>query len=679
MSAEVQEGTLLWEPSKAFKQGSVLAAYIRWLDTDKGLRFQSYDDLWRWSVTDLEAFWESVLQFSGIRLSQRYRRVLSSRAMPGARWFEGARLNYAENVFRHASPDRPALLFSSEGRSLERLSWFELEERVSSLAASLRRLGVRPGDRVVAYMPNIPETVIAFLACTSLGAIWSSCSPDFGTRSVIDRFAQIEPKVLFAVDGYTYAGKSFDRRPVVAELRGALPSLAHTVLVPYLSSESSMPEALSWAELAAGLAPRLTFEQVPFDHPLWVVYSSGTTGLPKPIVHGHGGIVLEHVKLESLHLDLKPGERFFWYTSTGWIMWNALVGGLLVGATIVLYDGSPGYPDLDALWQLAQEAGITVFGASAAYLTGCMKAGLEPGSRFDLSRLKAIGSTGSPLPPEGFAWVYEQVKRDLWLASVSGGTDPASAFVGGCPLLPVHAGELQCRCLGVKAEAFDEDGTSVVDQVGELVISQPMPSMPLRFWNDPGDRRYRESYFETFPGVWRHGDWIRITSRGTAVILGRSDSTLNRLGVRMGTSEIYSAVESLPEINDSLVVGVELPGGGYYMPLFVVLAEGAELDDRLREAIRQMIRRQLSPRHVPDEILAVPAVPRTLTGKKLEVPVKKLLMGVPIEQAANLDAITNPEVLEYFAGLGEGGRVRGGGRSVRAKATVRWRRSPGRR
>jgi acetoacetyl-CoA synthetase len=527
-------------------------------------------------------------------------------------------------------------------------------------------MGVQRGDRVVAYMPNIPETAVAFLAVASLGGVWSSCSPDFGVDAVLDRFAQIEPKVLFAVDGYTYGGKAFPKQAVVRELEQGLPTLKATVVVPYLeptqvehgSGDGPTPTPstatrFTWQDVASRTSTALTFEPVGFDHPLWVVYSSGTTGLPKALVHSHGGVVLEHVKVIGLHNDLRAGDRLFWYTSTGWMMWNYIIGGMLVGAVPVLFDGHPGYPDLDRLWRLAQDARIKLFGTSAAYILNCLKAGVRPGDRYDLSALQSIGSTGSPLPSEGFAWVYDAIKRDLWLASLSGGTDVASAFVGGCPLLPVRAGELQCRALGAAVDAFDEAGNSVVDQTAELVLTQPMPSMPVYLWNDPDFSRYRASYFDVYPGVWRHGDWIRITSRGSAVIQGRSDSTLNRLGIRIGTSEVYSAIESLPEVRDSLVIGLELPDGGYYMPLFVALADGVELDDELKRKINTTLRSQFSPRHVPDEIVAVPAIPRTLSDKKMEVPVKRLFMGVALDKAANVGATRSPEVVEFFAELAQ--------------------------
>lgn len=508
---------------------------------------------------------------------------------------------------------------------------------------------------MVAYMPNIPETLIAFLACTSMGAIWSSCSPDFGTSSVIDRFKQIEPKVLFAVDGYQYNGRAFDRRPMVAELQKALPTLQHTVLFPYLTQHydaQGLERVSSWDDMASEPA-ELVFEHVLFDHPLWVLYSSGTTGLPKAIVQGQGGILLEHLKELSLELNLGKGDRFFWFTTTGWMMWNLLIGALLVGATPLLFDGSPSYPDMGTLWKFAADTSMTFFGTSAGYITSCMKAGVEPERDYDLSKLRGIGSTGSPLPPEGFRWIYEHVKRDLWLASVSGGTDVCSAFVGGSVLLPVYAGELQCRALGANVQAFDEQGNSLIDEVGELVLTEPLPSMPLFFWNDSGNERYQESYFSMYPGVWRHGDWIKITKQGSAVIYGRSDSTINRMGIRMGSSEIYRVVEDIPEVMDSLIVGVELPGGKYYMPLFVVLREGVELTDELTQRIKDALRKNVSPHHVPDEVFAIPEVPRTLSGKKLEVPIKKILMGIPPEKAVSVDAMGNPQSIQHFTHLVE--------------------------
>jgi acetoacetyl-CoA synthetase len=650
---------LLWEPPAAMRDGSNIGAYMAWLAASRGLRFASYDALWRWSVDELEAFWESLWQYFQIQSPTPYASVLSGREMPGARWFEGATLNYVEHIFRNASANNPAVLFQSERHQLTAISWAELEAQVASVAAALRAMGVGPGDRVVGYLPNIPQALVAFLAAASLGAIWSSCSPDFGSPSVADRFTQIEPKVLVAVDGYQYGGKPFDRRGAVAEIQAALPTLEATIFVPYLDPGAE-PTGLSgrvlrWDELLA-TPGELRYERVPFAHPLWVLYSSGTTGLPKPIVHSQGGILLQHLKELSLHLDQRPGSRFFWFTTTGWMMWNLLIGGLLVGATVLLYDGSPAYPAMGALWRFADESGMQFFGTSAGYITALMKSDVDPGRQYNLSRLVGLGSTGSPLPPEGFEWVYEHVKPEIWLASISGGTDVCGCFVAGVPLLPVYSGEIQCRALGVNAQAYDTDGNSVTGVMGELVITEPMPSMPIYFWNDPGGQRYRESYFEHYPGRWRHGDWALINERGGVVIYGRSDSTINRQGVRIGTSEIYRAVEAVPEVLDSLVIDLEGLGGASYMPLFVVLREGAALDSALEQKIKGAIRGALSPRHVPDAIFAIPDVPRTLSGKKLEVPVKKILAGVPVTQAANPDSLKNPELLDYFVELA--GRLR---------------------
>lgn len=650
MAAPSGSGSILWEPPESIKEQANITHYMRWLEREKGLVFYTRDELWQWSVERLEDFWASLWEFFQIKASKPYTTVLNERKMPGAEWFAGAELSYAEHMFRHATPDHPALIFKAESQPLREVSWDELRRKTGAIADALRELGVQRGDRVVSYMPNIPETLMAFLACASIGAIWSSCAPDFGTSSVIDRFKQIEPKVLFAVDGYRYGGKEIDRRGIIADIQRELPTLQHTILLPYLNRQATtdgLANAILWND-ALSQDAELTFEQLPFSHPLWVLYSSGTTGLPKAIVQGQGGILLEHMKQLSLDLDLKPGERFFWFSTTGWMMWNLLIGGLLVGAAVLMYDGSPAYPDMGALWQFAQDTGMTFFGTSAGYIGSCMKAGIEPGETYDLSKLRGMGSTGSPLPPEGFRWVYEHVSPDIWLASVSGGTDVCSAFIGGSPLLPVYMGELQCRSLGANIQAFDEQGNALIDEVGELVITGPMPSMPLYFWNDPGNQRYLDSYFSTYPGIWRHGDWIQITPRGTSIIYGRSDSTINRQGIRMGSSEIYRVVEGFPEVLDSLIVGVELPGGKYYMPLFIVPREGVTLDDDLKGRIRQALRSNISPHHVPDEILAIQEVPYTLSGKKMEVPVKKLLMGLPVEKAASRDSMKNPHMLDYF-------------------------------
>lgn len=633
---------------------------MAWVGEREGRSFETYEQLWQWSVDELESFWAAIWEFCGVRASKPYEQVLGSREMPGTVWFRGAQLNFAENLLSGHDPRATAIVHCSELRELGELSWAELTERVAAAAAGLRALGVGRGDRVVAYMPNIPETVIAFLACACAGAIWSSAAPEFGARSVIDRFAQIEPKVLLTVDGYRHGGRDFDRSEVVRTILAELPTVEKVVALGYLD-ESAAPSAIaagaiSWGELLAldppapGTPPR--FEQVPFEHPLWVLYSSGTTGLPKAIVHSQGGILVEQLK-KRLHLDLREGDRMFWFTTTGWMMWNFLVGCLHSSAAIVLYDGSPAFPDVGALWRLAERAGITCMGLSAGLLASCEKEGLRPGAECDLGRLRAIGSTGSPLSPESFRWVYEQVDPDMWLFSTSGGTDVCTAFVAGCPILPVYEGELQCRALGCKVEAWDERGNSLIDEVGELVITEPMPSMPLRLWGDESGERLRESYFAMYPGVWRHGDWIRITPRGGAVIYGRSDSTINRQGVRMGTSEIYRAAGAVEQVVDSLVVDV--PGANLgdelKMILFVVLREGVTLDEELEKAIRARIRQDCSPRHVPNEIRQIAEVPRTLSGKVLEVPVKRILMGTPPEQAASVESLANPRSLDYFIAM----------------------------
>ncbi len=650
----LSEGTLLWEASPEVKQSSTIHVYMDWLRDTRGLDFRGYADLWQWSTTQIEDFWASIWDFYQIQASRPYEQVLSSRTMPGARWFVGAELNFAEHVFRHADANRPALLFQSEREPLRAVSWAELRSQVAAMAAALRQMGITRGDRVVGYIPNIPEAVVIFLACASMGVIWSSCSPDFGTPSVVDRFKQIEPTVLVAVDGYVYGGKSFDRMDTVRQIQQELPTLQKTVLIPYLNSDAAaeaLPNTLLWQDLLTTEAPDLTFTQVPFDHPLWVLYSSGTTGLPKPIVQGHGGILLEHLKSINLQFNLQEGDRLFWFSTTGWMMWNFLVGGLLVGCTILIYDGNPAYPDLHVLWAFAEQSKMSFFGTSAGYLTACMKAGLVPGAHYDLTALQGIGSTASPLPPEAFIWVYEKIKRDMMLVSFSGGTDVCTGFVGGTLLLPIYAGEIQCSHLGCRVEAFDPHGQSVVDQVGEFVVTQPMPSMPLFFWNDTGNQRYMESYFSMYSGVWRHGDWVRMTPRGGAIISGRSDATINRQGIRMGTSDIYRAVENVPEVADSLVIDVDLPGKPSYMPLFVVLQEGLELDAALTKKIKANIRATLSPRHVPDDVFQVAGVPRTLSNKKLELPIKRIFMGVPVEKAANLDAMSNPDILQHYAEL----------------------------
>ncbi|HMA46337.1 MAG TPA: acetoacetate--CoA ligase [Frankiaceae bacterium] len=647
----VPEGRLLWEPSQERRRAAQVTRYLAWLREHRGLAFADPGELWRWSVEDLDGFWSSIWEFFGVRGRRGDGPVLAERRMPGARWFPGATLNYAEQALARTG-DGPAIVAVREDGASTTSSWDELRGAVGRAAAGLRRLGVGPGDRVCAVLPNSPHAVIAFLATASIGAVWSSCSPDFGPTSLADRFTQVEPTVLLGVDGYLYNGRRQATLDTLAALERRLPSVRATVVVAYLDAApdtGGLRNAVSWDALLAGpQAANLGVTRVPFDAPLWILYSSGTTGLPKPIVHGHGGITLELLKVVGLHTDVGPGDRLFWFTTTGWMMWNFLVSGLLVGATIVLYDGSPAHPDLGALWRLAGRTGITCFGTSAPYLASCMSADLVPSAIADLSRIRTVGSTGAPLPPEGFAWVYDAVAPDLLLASVSGGTDVCTAFVAGLPLLPVHAGEIQTRGLGCAVAAFDDDAQPVVDRVGELVVTEPMPSMPLFFWGDEDGSRLRESYFSTYPGVWRHGDWVKITSRGSVVIYGRSDSTLNRGGVRIGTAEFYRVVDDVPEVTDSLVIDTSSLGNEGELRLFVVLREGAELSDELRGRIRGLLRRELSPRHVPDRIEAIPQVPRTLNGKKLEVPVKRLLRGDPLEQAVSLGAVANPEALRVF-------------------------------
>ncbi|WP_439947672.1 acetoacetate--CoA ligase [Streptomyces sp. BBFR109] len=642
----------LWQPDPQRTADAQITEFQAWAAEHHGAPAEGgYPALHRWSVEQLDTFWKAVTEWFDVRFSTPYTRVLGDRSMPGAEWFPGARLNYAEHALRAADarPDEPALLHLDETHEPRPVSWAELRRQVGSLAAELRALGVRPGDRVSGYLPNVPQAVVALLATAAVGGVWTSCAPDFGARSVLDRFQQVEPVVLFTVDGYRYGGKEHDRRDVVAELRRELPTLRAVVHIPLLGTPA--PEgALEWSALtSADVAP--VFEQVPFDHPLWVLYSSGTTGLPKAIVQSQGGILVEHLKQLGLHCDLGPRDRFFWYTSTGWMMWNFLVSGLLTGTTIVLYDGSPGHPDTGAQWRVAERTGATLFGTSAAYVMACRKAEVHPARDFDLSSVRCVATTGSPLPPDGFRWLHDEVGDDVWIASVSGGTDVCSCFAGAVPTLPVYIGELQAPCLGTDLQSWDPSGAPLTDEVGELVVVNPMPSMPIHFWNDPDGSRYHDSYFAMYPGVWRHGDWITLTSRGSVIIHGRSDSTLNRQGVRMGSADIYEAVERLPEIKESLVIGVEQPDGGYWMPLFVHLAPGAVLDDALLDRVKRTIREQLSPRHVPDEIIAVPGIPHTLTGKRIEVPVKRLLQGTPLEKAVNPGSIDDLDLLRFYEDL----------------------------
>jgi acetoacetyl-CoA synthetase len=639
---------VLWSPPADAVASTEIGRFRAWLAKGRGLRFEDYDALWEWSVDDLDAFWGAVWERAGI--GPHPGTVLADRAMPGARWFPGATLNWAERALRLArrGDDEVVMVARSQTRDRQELTAAQLRDAVARTRAGLRRLGIGPGDRVAAFLPNVPEAMIGLLATASLGATWTSCAPEFGVRSVVDRFSQVEPKVLLAVDGYRYGSRAVERAEEVSAIREALPALQATVALDYLHpGERRIPDAVTWSELTAQ-AGELAFEPVPFDHPLYILYSSGTTGLPKPIVHGHGGITLEHWKIHALHHDLGPADRFFWFSTTGWMMWNYLASGLLVDATVVLYDGAPNEPDLMALWRMAAEEGVTYFGTSAPFLMACRKEGLRPRADTDLGALRGIGSTGAPLPAEGFRWVYEAFDPSVHLQSVSGGTDVCTAFVGASPLVPVWEGEISCRHLGCAVEAFSPAGEPLVGELGELVITQPMPSMPVSFWNDADGSRYRAAYFDDFPGVWRHGDWITITDRGSCVISGRSDATLNRGGVRIGTAEFYAVVEGFPEIADSVVVHLEQADE---LLLFVALRDGSALSPDLEARLRAELRSALSPRHVPDRIVAVPGVPRTLSGKKLEVPIKRILTGTPPDVAASRGSLADPAALDAFVEL----------------------------
>lgn len=647
----MSEQRKLWSPSRTFIEQANLSKYAAWLKEQHQLDFQDYAGLWKWSIDFPDKFWESLIHYFNVKLHTPWQQIMSNDAMPHTRWFEGATLNYAEHIFRNKTSQRPAILFCSEREPATPISWEALEKQTASLQKFFLDAGLQPGDRVAAYIPNIPQATAAFLATISLGAVWSSCSPDFGSGSVLDRIKQIAPKIFIAVDGYQYNGKPYDRLEIVKEISAQLPSVEKVIIIPYLQTAPDIREisqAVSWQDIMQNDHTTLQFVPVPFSHPIWILYSSGTTGMPKAITHSHGGMLLEHLKYLSFHNDVHPGENFFWFSTTGWMMWNFVQASLLVGATIVLYDGSPAYPNLDILWKLTAELPIHHFGTSAPYLIACMKAGLAPGKQFDLSTLRSIGSTGAPLPPEGFDYVYEKIKEDLWLCSMSGGTDICTALVGGNPWNAVWEGEIQCRCLGCALYAFDEEGRVLENEVGEMVITKAMPCMPVFFWNDEDFSRYTASYFEMYPGIWRHGDWIKITEEDGVIILGRSDTTLNRQGVRIGTAEIYRAVDKISDVKDSLVVNIELPHGGDYMPLFVLLQDGKTLTDDVKNAINKQIKIECSPRHVPDEIIAAPDLPYTISGKKMEAPVKKILLGKNVTTTANQGAMRNPESLDFF-------------------------------
>jgi acetoacetyl-CoA synthetase len=650
----MQPGELLWTPGPDRIRRANVTALAEWLARERGKHFADYHALWRWSVEDLEGFWQALWDYFAIESSARHTRVLGRRSMPGVEWFPGARLNYAQHILRGEGAGGDVLLHLSETRPLAALPWTTLGDQVRTLATELRALGVQPGDRIVAWMPNIPETMVAMLAATAVGAIWACCSPDFGERGTLDRLAQLAPKLLFSVDGYRYGGKAFDRRSQLRDIAANLNSLEHLVYLPYLNPEDAtlpLPSARHWRTLLerpAVPASEFEYTQVPFDHPLWTLFSSGTTGLPKPIVHGHGGILLENLKNATFHFDLRPGDRVFFYTTSGWMLWNFITSIPLTGALPVLYDGHPAYPAPDALWKMADEAGVASFGASPTYVDQLSRSGIVPRERYRLEKLRTINLAGSPATPESMAWFYRNVKEDLWVANGSGGTDCCTGFVGGVPTLPVRAGEIQAPQLGVSAKAFNTRGESVIDEVGELVLTEPMPSMPLRFWNDPDNRRYIETYFQEFPGIWRHGDFFRIDAHGRCFVLGRSDATLNRYGIRIGTAEIYRTLALIPEVQDALIVNLDLPGGGFFMPLFVKLAQGVELNPGLEAQIRDTLRREYTPRHVPDKIYQAPGIPYTLTGKKMEVPVRRILTGVPAEKAANRSAVCDPGALDFF-------------------------------
>ncbi|MFE4424102.1 acetoacetate--CoA ligase [Streptomyces sp. NPDC056817] len=652
---------MLWYPSRSTAESSNIAGFMRWLSKARGLSFSDYTELWRWSTTDLIAFWSAVWEFYGLDAVSGYDDVLPDPSMPVASWFPGVRLNFAEQCFIRATDARPALIEVAEHGVPVETSWGQLRRDVAAVAASLRDMGVGPGDRVAGYLPNTSHAVVALLASAAVGAVWTVCSPDFGTPSVLSRLQQAQPTVLVAADGYSYGGKEFDRRPEIAEIADGLPTVRHLIAVDHrytsstTSSWSRRPEVVqhTWSALLGNQA-ELGFVDVPFDHPLWILWSSGTTGAPKGIVQSHGGIVVELLKALGLGVDLRSDDRYFFHTSTSWMVWNFMVGGLLHGATIVLYDGSATHPDINGVWRVAEQTRATMVGVGAAHLVAAEKANAHPAAEIDLSVLRSILQTGSPLPTSTWCWVYDRVLSDIWLQSICGGTDICSVLAGGSPLLPVRVGRIQCPALGVALAAWDSSGQPLIGEQGEMVVTSPLPSMPLRFLDDPGERRYLESYFDVYPGVWRHGDWVTVNPDLSVAVGGRSDSTLNRMGVRMGSADIYAVIEQLPQIADSLVIGADLPGGRYFMPLFVVLAEGATLDDGLRNSIAMSIKRELSPRHVPDAIVPIAAVPRTLTGKKLEVPIKRIIQGARISEVSAEGAITHPEMLAWFADFATG-------------------------
>jgi len=641
---------ILWSPSFDFIQKSGLKKYEQWLEENFDLRFKDYEDLWKWSNDHFEDFWESLWKYFEIISHSEYEKVIDTYEMPGANWFTGATLNYAEHIFRRKTKVRPALIFANESGEKKEISWDELETKVASVQAFLREKGLQKGDRVAGYLANTSETIICFLAVNSLGAVWSCCSPDFGINTVIDRFTQIQPKLFFSCDGYQYGGKRVNRLEEAKQIADSISSIENVVLIPSLNPDSVLENSVNWSKLMATKSTALTFEAVDFNHPIWILYSSGTTGKPKAITHSHGGVLLEHLKYMTFNNDVKSGEHFFWFSTTGWMMWNFLQASMLVGAVPVLFDGSPGKPDLNTLWKLTEELPIHHFGTSAPFLIACMKKELTPAADFDLSQLRSIGSTGAPLPPEAFDWVYDQVKKDVWLCSMSGGTDVCTAFVGGIPSKPVRRGNIQGRALGCGLESVNEDGNEIVGSLGEMVISNPMPSMPIYFWGDENNARFASSYFEKFPGKWCHGDWIQIEKDGSLQILGRSDATLNRKGIRIGTAEIYAVLDRIPGLLDSLIVNLEKKDGSDIMPLFIVIEDDEDLES-ISETIKQKLKEECSPRHVPDQIVRVGEIPYTLSGKKMEVPVKKALMGLDVSKHMNRDASRNPQAMDVFIEL----------------------------
>ena len=639
---------ILWQPGQSLIEQSHLTKFMKWLEENKGLSFPDYDALWVWSASDTQAFWKCIYEFFQVIDHGHPKFVHTDDPMPHTKWFGGSKVNYAEHIFRDRNDADQAILFRREDGLAQELTWGELKSQVARMADFLRNKGIEKGDRVVAYVPNIPAATVAFLATCSIGAVWSSCSPDFGASSVVDRFRQIQPKVFLTVDGYMYGGKSFDKKETVSEIIDQLSTVEVIIELPYLSKDPWITGAISFEDILKNRQAELTFTPVDFSDPIWVLYSSGTTGQPKAITHSQGGVLLEHLKYVAFHNDVKAGERYFWFTTTGWMMWNFVQATMLMGATIVLFDGNPAYPDLHSLWKLTQDFEINHFGTSAPFIMACLKKELKPKEKWNLESLRSISSTGSPLPPEGFSYIYEQVKPEVWLCSMSGGTDVCSAFVGGCPTVPLYEGEIQRRALGCAMSAFDEAGQELVGEVGEMVITKPMPSMPIYFWNDAEKDRYKESYFDMYPNVWRHGDWLLITERNTLIIKGRSDATLNRHGIRIGTAEIYQSVNRIEAIKDSLVVNLEMDGGQHFMPLFVVLKEGYDLDGQLKDEIKKALKRDFTSRHVPDEVFKVDDIPYTISGKKMEAPVKKILMNIPKEKAANLGAMKNPESLDQY-------------------------------